>query len=375
MESLDALRASAQPFQVPQFDDFVDEVNYKKEYGKAFLQTTGTMKTGDLLNKGIKSLAKKAGKTLAKEGLNLSDDDLKDIATKFNKDPIELARDLANGKLSGKDLNLGNRLSNIKENLQQKASDVMDTIKGKVGDVANQAKGTLDQMKTKAGDVIKSGETKINQLSKDNFVDNFENIKDKLNERFKKLPQDSQDSIKRNYQRLSDKSQPNESESDIIDRKQGNLSKLQDLIGEEETSGKSFLGVLGDEANQRIGQIAPEINQTAEKAEQLAQKSLGGFKNTLSDTADNLADTAEKATSKVVSKGLGVGEKIEEGLEEATKISAVGDEDPFEAVATGVLGIGALIAGRFIHPHKEVNKAPPPPKQTYSNFSYQVGTS
>ena len=375
MESLDALRASAQPFQVPQFDDYVDVVNYKKEYSKSFLQTTGTMKTGDLLNKGIKALAKKTGKTIAKEGLNLSDDDLKDIATKFNKDPIELARDVVNGKLSGKDLNLGNRLSNIKGNLQQKASDVMDSIKGKVGDVANQAKGTLDEMKTKAGDLIKSGETKINQLSKDNFVDNFENIKDKLNERFKKLPQESQDSIKRNYQRISDKVQPGESETDLIDRKQGNLSKLQDLIGEEETNGKSFLGVIGDEANQRIGQIASEATQTSEKAQELAQKSLGGFKNTLSDTADNLADTAEQATSKVVSKGLSLGEKVEEGLEEATKISAVGDEDPLEAIGTAVLGIGALIGGRLLHPHKEVNKAPPPPKQVFSNFSYQVGTA
>ena len=116
---------------------------------------------------------------------------------------------------------------------------------------------------------------------------------------------------------------------DIVTRSAGVFDKPSELIGE------------GDDI--RVGQTAPETLNAAPEAE-------------VSEVPELTAKVADTV------KDIATGEKVVEGLDDAAAASSAADFDPINLAVTGLLGLGGVIGGLFIHTHHVENVAQAPIK-------------
>ena len=117
---------------------------------------------------------------------------------------------------------------------------------------------------------------------------------------------------------------------DIVTRSAGVFDKPSELIGE------------GDDI--RVGQTVPETLKAAPEPEVPAVPAV--------------TEGAEAAEDAV--KAVSTGEKVVEGLDDAAAASSAADFDPINLAVTGLLGLGGVIGGLFIHTHHVENVAQAP---------------
>lgn len=114
---------------------------------------------------------------------------------------------------------------------------------------------------------------------------------------------------------------------DIQTRAAGVFDKPSELIGQ------------GDDI--RVGQTVPEtLNAAPEPAIPAVPEDVA-----------KVADTV---------KDISTGEKVVEGLDDAAAASSAADFDPVNLAVTGLLGLGGVIGGLFIHTHHVENVAQAP---------------
>ena len=110
--------------------------------------------------------------------------------------------------------------------------------------------------------------------------------------------------------------------------------------------------VIGERDNLRVGQTAAEGTEPLRAAPEAEDPA-----------APEVTAAAEEATgAEEAVKAVSTGSKVVEGLDEAAAASAAADFDPVNLAVTGLLGLGGVIGGLFIHTHHTVNRAPPPEK-------------
>ena len=120
---------------------------------------------------------------------------------------------------------------------------------------------------------------------------------------------------------------------DIVTRSAGVFDKPSELIGE------------GDDI--RVGQTVPETLKAAPVPE-----------GTEVPAVPAVTEGAEAAEDAV--KAVSTGEKVVEGLDDAAAASSAADFDPINLAVTGLLGLGGVIGGLFIHTHHVENVAQAP---------------
>ena len=110
--------------------------------------------------------------------------------------------------------------------------------------------------------------------------------------------------------------------------------------------------MIGERYNLRVGQTAEEPLRAAPEAEDPAAPEVTAVPE----------GTEEATGAEDVVKAVSTGSKVVEGLDDAAAASAAADFDPVNLAVTGLLGLGGVIGGLFIHTHHTVNRAPPPEK-------------
>lgn len=109
--------------------------------------------------------------------------------------------------------------------------------------------------------------------------------------------------------------------------------------------------LIGEGENLRVGQTAPEGTETIRPAPEAPEAPA------IPEVAGEATQGAEDAV-----KAVSTGEKVVEGLDDAAAASSAADFDPVNIAITGLLGLGGVIGGLFIHTHHVENVAQAPIK-------------
>jgi len=127
-----------------------------------------------------------------------------------------------------------------------------------------------------------------------------------------------------------------------------------------------------DAANQKAiddARAARKAKLDADAGQPSTQETQQVKENVTEDKLNPEKEAEPELTGDAIESKAAEAEKV---LSKATELSEVADESPIGDVITGILGIGSLVGGLFIHSHAHHFVAPPQPPQA-DTYSYQIG--
>tara|TARA_R110002096_G_scaffold85864_1_gene198007 strand:- start:1358 stop:2224 length:867 start_codon:yes stop_codon:yes gene_type:complete len=166
---------------------------------------------------------------------------------------------------------------------------------------------------------------------------------------------------------------PTKNIEDIVNEGGDEFNKITDDLGSPFSKGYSDPFTNAETTSGDYPRITdgPKMNDAGLPDMALTQEAetdIAGQKAESEIQAANEAGDVDKSAESALK--LIKGEKVLQDINDATKASAVADEDPLGILLTGALGLAGTIGGLFIKTHKTENiipKAIPPAyQQTYS---------
>ena len=399
-------------------EQYVDDVNQQKEFGKEFFQGTGQFLVGETIKDSIKDATKKT-KFLKKFGLDESDLGEANDLIKGGGSTKEVIRSISKAILKKKVKQAGQQADRVVQKGVQRLrganqgdiqmSDIPEiqqpvraieepTIASEINPFSAPLKSKYSGIKpvqTERGKIkFRSAEDKIEEtrLRQNNLASRKSTLKDKFNSldkesrtKFKqeikqsKLDADTgsiSDKLSRGEAGTTIEEQIMNKYSPIADKSIAQLKPAERLLADISKQKESISRVVGhvDERQKILGQENPgqvktnaptNIQQQTQEEANLASNAeksstdkpnLGGESE---DFADEAATSALKKTGKIAT------EEVEGGLAESSA-----ETGPIGLALSAAVGIGSLVAGLFTKADK--NKFVSPPK-IFHNYSVQRG--